>query len=97
MKKSFFCEKVHVEPLPLWHSYLFLAVWEDEMRVFHMQRWKDYAYCTHCDRSLQEEECRLKITYGAGNRITKTYCNYCEKRAIRNPKGSSKSYVRKQR
>ena len=97
MKKSFFCEKSLYCSLTLWHSYIFLAVWEDEMRVFHMQDWKDYAYCTHCDRSLSEEECRLQITRESETQVTKTYCTYCEGRAIRTPKGSSNSFVSKQR
>ena len=90
-------KKVYIKPLPLWHSYIFLAVWEDEMRVFHMQDWKHYAYCTHCDRSLSEEECRLQITRESETQVTKTYCTYCEGRAIRTPKGSSNSFVSKQR
>ena len=67
------------------------------MRVFYMQDWKDYAYCTYCDRSLQEEECRLQITRESETQITKTYCTYCEGRVIRIPKDSSKSFVGKQR
>ena len=97
MKKSFFVKKVYIKPLPLWHSYIFLAVWEDEMRVFHIQDWKDYTYCAHCDRSLSEEECRLQITRESETQVTKTYCTYCEGRAIRTPKGSSNSFVSKQR
>lgn len=90
-------KKVCVEPLPLGHTFLFLAVWAEQMRVFYMQDWKNYAYCTHCDRSLQEQECRLQVTRESEARITKTYCTYCEGRAIRTPDGSSSSFVSKQR
>ena len=51
-----------------------------------------------CDRFLSEEECRLQITReSAETQVTKTYCTYCEGRAIRTPKGSSNSFVSKQR
>ena len=71
MKKSFFVKKAYIKMQLLWHSYLFLTVWEDEMRLFHMQDWKDYAYSTHCDRLFKRKNALYKSLVRAKPRSPK--------------------------